>query len=118
MAKAYYNRGILYTKRGQFKLAIDDFVAASKLQPNYLYCYVRLEQVYRKMGNPLMEKKYHDLWHDKIHDLTDEQEIAFGVAGDAAIKPKAPEIQPLAVLDPLGKAKRELQKKLDATVER
>ncbi len=49
-AEAYYNRGNVYGKAGQFKQAIDDYSKAISLKPDYVDAYLYRGTVYSKLG--------------------------------------------------------------------
>ena len=115
MARAYYNRGVLLVKQLVLDdAAIKDFEEASKLQPGKCFVYYRLGQCYRQKGEAILasgilregEKavKEQENFGTRLRIFSSTQ----GGAG-----PRSD-----AELSPLEKAKKDLEKKLDATAEK
>jgi tetratricopeptide (TPR) repeat protein len=116
LAKAYYYRGVYYNNAGMLNEAIKDFTKAVDLQPNATMVYYRLEEDYNKIGDSVSAAAA----HSKFIELTDKikQGRANAVSspeemiGNAA---KFMEPEAGAALQPLIKAQKELEKKLDDT---
>jgi len=119
MAKAYYNRGVLFAKQLRLDAAIKDFEDGSKLQPNNPLYDVRLRQIYQQKDDKILANQYYRSSKVKIDKARQDQESMLTEATDFTFKPKkAAELQPDTDLEPLDKAKKDLEKKLDATAER
>ncbi len=119
MVKAYYNRGVLFAKRLQLDAAISDFVEGSKLQPNNPLYDVRLGQCYQQKGDMISATRYYRSHEEKIKKARQDQESFLNDTTDFIFKPKkAAELEPDVDSDPLDKAKKDLEKKLDATAEK
>ncbi|MGA2259359.1 MAG: tetratricopeptide repeat protein, partial [Thermoguttaceae bacterium] len=116
MASAYYNRGALLAKQPNLRFldaAIKDFEEASKLQPENAMFYLRIGQCYEQKGDAILATAYLKKWREK----TKEQENR-NVPEDFRVKHRsAPDLQPDIDLEPLEKAKKDLEQKLDATAE-
>lgn len=132
-ARAYYNRGVLDYKQFQLhaklnnlekagkllNAAITDFEEASKLQPKNAWPILRLGQCFAAKGDAILSNKYMKVWQERQATARQEQE-SFLDSFDFMVKRKPepePELRPDSDLEPLEKAKMDLEKKLDATAE-
>ena len=132
LVKAYYNRGVLFdqqyeirtrlndsAKAGEFlNAAILDFEEACKLKPSSALTYFRLCQVYQQKGDPILSNKYYMQWQEKEKSARARQELDLDAPAFAVKRKLVPELQPDGDLQPLDKAKRDLEDKLDATAEK
>lgn len=78
-AKAYYNRGTVYSRKGRHDLAIADFDKAIGLKPD-------LVEAYNNRGNAYHEKGQHDLAiadFDKAIGLKPDNALAYNNRGTA-----------------------------------
>jgi len=115
LSGAFYNRGILSLSRRRLDAAIKDFEEASRLEPGNPLIYLRIGQCYRDKGDPILAGAN----FSKADKLRSGQESPSNKPGDFSTGSKiAPDDRPDTELDPLEKAKRDLEKKLDATTER
>ena len=58
-AEAYYNRGLAHSKKGELKLAIEDYTKAIELKPNYAEAYYYRGGAFLRLGE--REKAKQDL---------------------------------------------------------
>jgi tetratricopeptide (TPR) repeat protein len=119
LVKGYYNRGVLFAKQDQADAAIEDFKAGSKLQPNNARFDSCISQVYKHTGAEILSNQYYQRAKDKTAKARQDLENFLDSSSDFMFTPKRPpESRPGADLEPLDKAKSELEKTLDATAER
>ncbi len=119
MVRAYYNLGILYAKRHDLKAAIWAFDEAGKLQPTAAVIDRNLFLIYQEMGDPIMTPKYYNSWQKKLATARTNEEEFLESAVELTFRPKKlSELQPDIDVDPLDKAKQDLEKKLDETAKK
>ena len=118
--KAYYNRAVLHVKMFQLDAAAKDFEDASNLQPDEPLFDFRLWQIHQSKRDPILASKY-------LRQYQEKEKARKGPAGslddpaDFISRPKLrteAELKPDIDLDPLERAKRDLEKELDATAEK
>ena len=132
LAQAYFNRGLVLVQEYQEKAKKNDFGTAQKLldaavtdfeqqialQPNNLKCAAYLAQCYRWKNDQLMFEKYAKKFKDAKDMALQAVEGSFENPGDPLMRAKkSPELLPDSELEPVDLAKRELEKRLDATGE-
>ena len=49
-AKTYYNRGLVHAKKGELKLAIENYTKAIELKPDYADAYYRRSKAWLHLG--------------------------------------------------------------------
>ncbi|MGO9110341.1 MAG: tetratricopeptide repeat protein, partial [Thermoguttaceae bacterium] len=122
MVRAYYYRGDLLAKQPDprnWDAAIKDFEEASDLQPTSALTALidyRLYLIYRQKGDPIMTPKYYKKWQENKEKVRQEQASFLDPTSEISVKPKArpePELQPDTEVDPLDKAKKDLENELD-----
>jgi len=101
LSGAYYNRGVLFFNRRRLDAAIKDFETASKFESDSPLIYFQIGQCYLQKNEPILA----NVNLKKADDLRNK-------------RPKAADVQSGSGVDPLGEAKKELEKKLDATAEK
>jgi len=70
-ANTYYNRGISYKKKGEFKRAIDAYTKAIDIQPDYLYAYDERAYCYFYLKNYEQSiKDFSKIWEIFPNSLT------------------------------------------------
>ncbi|MGA2501367.1 MAG: tetratricopeptide repeat protein, partial [Tepidisphaeraceae bacterium] len=118
MARGYYHRGMLFAKQLKSDAAIADFSKASEFYPNNALLNLRLAQCYQLKGEVILASKYGKEANGNHAKLAQEQESFLGQETEFVFKPRdTAEFPRDYVLGPLEKGKRELEKKLDATVD-
>ncbi len=117
LVRAYYNRAVLFNNQRRFNEAIKDFQQASKLLPQSSLIYHRLFQIYQEVNDVILLNKYYAKWQESLKQDQQEQDLE---AAEFSVKHKParePEVRPDSELEPIDRAKIDLEKKLDATAE-
>jgi tetratricopeptide (TPR) repeat protein len=116
MAKAYYNRGVLFfNSQRLLDAAIKDFEQARNLEPDSPLPDFRLGQCFQQKPDTILANKYYKSWREKLDKGRKDQE---DILADIIFKPKKKQdLRPDVDLEPLEKAKRELEHCLDGTAE-
>jgi tetratricopeptide (TPR) repeat protein len=116
-AKAYFLRAVVLVNASHLDDAIKDFTKAIELQPNYAIAYKRRGEVYKALGDPVSAaadgQKYKELvarLKQELSSSVDRPDESFGKAEEPSL---AAELGP--AFQPLVKAKKELEAKLDAS---
>ena len=118
--RAYYNRGVLSFNQRRVDAAIKDFQKAAELQPNDPLLDYRLFQCYQQKRDAILADKYRRKVQEKTNEIRQAPEsFLMDSAADMPAKAKSPgALQPDIEADPLEMAKKELERKLDATAEK
>ncbi len=115
-AVAHFYRGVYFSNANRPNEAIKEFTATIELQPNATLAYLRRAETYKRMGDELNERIDMKKFKELTDKLKQEREDAVNLPEELFGKPAKPlESEVGAALQPLIKAQRELEKKLDDT---
>ena len=116
LAMAHFYRGVYFSNAGRPKEAIKEFTTTIELQPNATLAYLRLAEMYKKIDDPVSEAAVRSKLQELMDKIKQGQKAAVNSADELlgnAEKLMEPEAG--AALQPLIKAQKDLEKKLDDT---
>jgi tetratricopeptide (TPR) repeat protein len=116
MSLAHYYRGVFYNNAGRLKEAVDDFNKTVELQPNATLAYLRLMEISRKIDDPVSERAIRSKYEEVLKKIRTKQESSIAAPEEPLGRPSdvlEPEVG--SALQPLVKAQKELETKLDDT---
>jgi tetratricopeptide (TPR) repeat protein len=119
MLLAYYNRAVLFAQKGFVDAAVKDFNECENLAPENPLVAYRLLQCYDAKQDRILAPKYAQRFKElqkRARPTVSLEDPTDFLSGPKTTK--LPEVKPDDDLDPLEKAKSDLEHKLDATKEK